>query len=159
MRILLIFPLLIILVGCQYDPNAHLYTTDIPEFTNVVGSYVLTSQTITRGGLEVLDGKICSIQFRADGTFIASNVPPRQEGFPAENFFDTLISGSGTWRIASVGSVKRGPKLLTCWGVDLDSPNAKFESVGLSGAKPPYGLIYTLGDPDSGEALILKRSE
>jgi len=160
MRISLFLTLLLAVTGCQYDPNAHLYTTDKPESTNIVGSYVLTSQTLTSGGLAVLRGKTCSIELRADGTFIATNVPPWQNGFPPPNFFDTLISGSGTWRIDSVGSVDDGRKpLKTHWGVYLDSPSAKFDAVGLTGAKSPYGLIYTLGDPDSGEALILERTK
>ncbi|HZO86063.1 MAG TPA: hypothetical protein VFC26_12665, partial [Verrucomicrobiae bacterium] len=74
--------------------------------------------------------------------------------------FDTLISGSGTWRIDSVGSVDDGRKpLKTHWGVYLDSSATKFDAVGLTGPKPPYGLICTLGDPDSGEALILERKK
>ena len=158
MRASLCLMLFLVLNGCQYDPHAHLYTTDKPETTNVVGSYVLTSQTLTPGGLTALRGRTCSLELRADGTFIATNVPPWQEGFPPTNFFDTLISGSGTWRIDSVGSVDDGRKPLKIhWGVYLDSPAAKFAAVGLTSPKPPYGLIYTLGDPDSGEALILER--
>jgi len=151
--------LFLVLNGCQYDPYAHLYTTDKPETTNVVGSYVLTSQTLIPGGLTALRGRTGSIELRADGTFIATNVPPRQDGFPPTNFLDPLISGSGTWRIGSVGSVDDGRRpLKTHWGVYLDSPAAKLASVGLTSPKPPYGLIYTLGDPDSGEALILERN-
>src|SRR5262245_22953460 len=103
MRASLFLTLLLWPTGCQYDPHAHLYTTDKPESTNVVGSYVLTSQTLTRDGLAALRGKPCLIELRANGTFIATNVPPWQSGLPRTNFFDTLISGSGTWRIDSVG--------------------------------------------------------
>jgi hypothetical protein len=160
MRASLCLTLLLVMTGCQYDPHAHLYTTDKPETTNVVGSYMLTSQTLTSGGLAALRGKPCSIELRADGTFIATNVPPWQDGFPLTNFFDTLISGSGSWRIDRVGSVDDGRKpLKTHWGVYLDSPAAKFAAVGLTSPKPPYGLIYTLGDPDSGEALILEQKK
>lgn len=159
MRAPLILTLLLVL-GCQYDPHAHLYTTDKPETMDVVGSYVLASQSLAPGGLTALRGKTCSIELRSDGTFVATNVPPWQDGFPHANFFDTLISGSGTWRIGSVGSVDDGRKpLKTHWGVYLDSPAARFAAVGLTSPKPPYGLIYTLGDPDSGEALILKRKK
>src|SRR5262245_42205044 len=112
MRTSLFLTLLLLVTGCQYDPHAHLYTTDKPEITNVVGSYVLTTQTVTSGGLAALRGKTCSIELRADGTFIATNVPPWQDGFPPTNFFDTLISGSGTWRVGSVGSVDDGRKPL-----------------------------------------------
>jgi len=158
MRTSLLLILLLAVAGCQYDPHAHLYTTEKPEATNVVGRYVLTSQTLTSGGKAALGGRVSSVDLRGDGTFVASNVPPWQEGFPATNFFATLISGSGTWRIDSVGSVDDGTKpLKTYWGVYLDSPELKFNAVGLTSQKPPYGLIYTLGDPDSGQALILER--
>lgn len=158
MRAALFLTLLLVGTGCQYDPHAHIYTTDKPETTNVVGSYVLASQTFTRDGLAALQGRTCLIELRADGTFVATNVPPWQSGFPSTNFFNTLISGSGTWRIDSVGSVDDGQKpLKTHWGVYLDSPTIKFDAPGLSSPKPPYGLIYTLGDPDGGEALILER--
>jgi hypothetical protein len=154
----LILMLLLVLTGCQYDPHAHLYTTEKPETKNVVGLYVLTSQSVAPGGLTVLRGKTCSIELRADGTFNATNVPPWQDSFPSSNFFDSLISGSGTWRIDSVGSVDDGRKpLKTHWGIYLDSPGVKFDAAGLTRPKPPYGLIYTVGDPDSGEALFLER--
>ena len=81
MRASLLLTLLLSLTGCQYDPHAHLYTTDMPETTNVVGSYVLTSQTLTRDGLAALKGKACLIDLLADGTFVATNVPPWQDGF------------------------------------------------------------------------------
>ena len=48
MRALLFLSLLVLVQGCQYDRHAHLYTTDKPETTNVVGTYVMTSQTLAR---------------------------------------------------------------------------------------------------------------
>lgn len=162
MKALATLPLLALLLalGCQYDPHARLYTLEEPQKTNVVGHYTLTSQTVTGGGLAALSGKVCAVELRADGTFAATNIPPWQSGFPKTNFFNTLISASGTWRIASVGSVDDGRKpLKTHWGVELESPTLRPHPVGLTGSKPPYGLIYTLGDPDSGEAMILERTK
>jgi hypothetical protein len=160
MRALPLLILTLLVQGCQYDPHARLYTTEEPQTTNVLGRYTLTSQTLTRDGLTGLRGKPCTIELRADGTFVATNVPPWQPGFPPTNFFDRLVSGSGTWRIDSVGSVDDGRKpLKTHWGVYLDSPITKIEPVGLTGQKPPYGLIFTLGDPDSGDAMILERAK
>lgn len=110
---------------------------------------LLTSQTVSPGGLAAFRGKTCSLELRRDGTFVATNVPPAQTGLPPHNFMDALVSGSGTWRIDRMGSVDD----KTRWGVCLDTPTARFEAVGLSGAKPPYGLIYTMGDPDSDDVL------
>lgn len=45
-----------------------------------------------------------------------------------------------------------------CTGVSLKSDDADLDSSGLTGRKPPYGLIYTLGDPDSGKAMIFERT-
>ncbi len=160
MRILLVPAVLLLVSGCQYDPHAHLYTTKKPQTADVVGRYTLTSQTVTRDELAALQGRPCAIDLRADGTFTATNVPPREIDSPGTNFFDTLLTGSGTWRIDGVGSVDDGVRpLKTHWGVYLDSPTNKMQPVGLTGQKRPYGLIFTLGDPDTGAAMILERTE
>lgn len=84
---------------------------------------MLTRQTLTPDGLAALQGKRCTIELRADGTFTATNVPP--------------------WKH---------------WGVYLESDAVDLDPPGLTGRKPPYGLIYTLGDPDSGDAMIFERT-
>ena len=77
---------------------------------------------------------------------------------PDTNFFSRLASGSGTWHLDRVGSVANGAGAAkTHWGISMDPAVVRFQPVGLSGAKSPYGLIYTLGDPDEGMALILER--
>ncbi len=160
MRIPPLLALLLLTASCQYDPHAHLYTTKKPQPADVVGRYVLTDQTVVAGGVSALQGKPCVIDLRADGTFTATNVPPWETDSPGTDFFNTLLSGSGTWRIDSVGSVDDGGRpLKTHWGVYLDSQTVKMEPVGLTGQKPQYGLIFTLGDPDSGDAMILERTE
>ena len=123
----------------------------------VVGRYTLTDQTVTAGGLSVLRGMPCDIELRADGTFTARNVPPGELGSPGPAFVDTLVTGSGTWHIDEIA---HGASFeTTYWGIRLDSQTAKMHSIGLTGWKPPYGLYYTLGDPDCGYAMILKRSK
>jgi hypothetical protein len=160
MRISLLFALMLLGQGCQYDPQAHLYTTAKPQIPDVVGRYILMSQTITRDGLAAFQGRACVVDLRTDGTFTATNVPPWEMGAPATNFFSTLLTGSGTWRIDSVGGVDDGSRpIKTCWGIYLDSQTGKMMPVGLTGQKPPYGLIFTMGDPDSGDAMILERAK
>ncbi len=156
-----ILALLMMAAGCQYDPHAHLYTTEQPQKTNVVGRYVLISQSLSQGGLTVLSGRVCSVELKADGTFIASNVPPsKQDMNPGTNFFQSLVSAQGTWSVTTVGGVGiGGGKSKPRWGVELETSGAMLLSPGLMGTKPPYGLIYTLGDPDSGTALILERAK
>jgi hypothetical protein len=159
MRPFLLLLLLALAQGCQYDPYAHLYTTEKPQPADVAGHYTLTSQTVTTGGLSVLTGRHCVVELRPDGTFTASNVPPWEIGSPGTNFFNVLLSSSGTWSVGSVGSVDDGRRpLKTHWGVDLNSETAKIRPAGLTGKKPPYGLIFTLGDPDSGTVMILEKA-
>jgi hypothetical protein len=43
------------------------------------------------------------------------------------------------------------------WGVYLRTPDDRFEAANFTGKKPPYGLLFSLGDPDNGHAVILKR--
>lgn len=160
MRRLVPFLMLVLLLGCQYDPHAHLYTTEKPQTADVAGRYALENQTVTRDGIAALQGQPCVIELRTDGRFTATNVPPWELGSPGTNFFSTLLSGSGTWRIDSVGSVDDGGRpLKTHWGVYLDSDTTKIMPAGLTGQTPPYGLIFTLGDPDSGDALTFQRTK
>jgi hypothetical protein len=95
----------------------------------------------------------------ADGSLTASNVPPWDISSPGTNFFSTLVSGSGYWRIDSVGSVDSGGPLKTHWGIYLNSKAANMMPPDLTGKKMPYGLIFTLGDPDNGNSLFLERAK
>jgi hypothetical protein len=159
-RARLLLGVMLLTLGCQYDPHARLYTTEKPQAEDVVGVYTLARQTVTRDGLAVLRGQPCNVDLRPGGEFTATNVPPWLFGSPGTNFFSTLLTGSGKWRIDRVGSIDNGGgSVQTQWGVYLDSPAAKFSPVGLTGQKAPYGLIFTLGDPDSGEAMILERAK
>ena len=154
-------PLVLVLLaaGCQSDPYAPLLTTAEPQSSDLVGRYVLIKQTLTSEGLAPLEGKICSLELRDDGTFLATNLPPWQEGLPDDDFFTELVSGEGVWRIDSVGGIASHAtgKGETVWGVYLDSNTVEFQPAGLMQNQPPYQLIYTLGDPDSGQVLILER--
>lgn len=97
-----------------------------------------------------MQGRECSIELRADGTFAATNAVPIVLGGIPTNLFQSLVTCVGTWRIASTGGVADGSgKVKTCWGVFFES-NKKLEAVGFTGDKRPYGMIYTLGDPDEG---------
>jgi hypothetical protein len=158
MRVLLFLSLLASLPGCQYDPYAHLFTTDKPKASDVVGRYTLTEQTVTADGLDALQGKPCFVKLRADGTFTAANIPPFEVDWADKTLFGKLVSGSGTWTIDGAGSVDNGwGTLKTHWGVRLFSKDAEMHTAGLIGGTPPYGLIFTLGDPDTGTVMILKK--
>ncbi len=145
--------------GCQYDPHAHLYTTTEPKTEEVVGTYVLKDFHLPR---EVGSARPeVTVELRADGTFTATNVPPWQLDTPGTNFFALLLSGTGKWEKDTLGAVSSGRKSKSIWGVYLrmpdDGTHPRMHPANFTGDKPPYGLIFTLGDPDSGHAVILKR--
>lgn len=146
--------------GCQYDPHAHLYTTQEPRPQDLVGRYKLKQQTVTTDGLSAFGGRLSMVELVADGSFVATNVPSRTLAHAPQkdgNIFATLLNGSGRWRIGAVGGVDNGLGERTHWGVYLDSPVADIEPAGLTGARPPYGLIFNLGDPDLGQAMVFER--
>ena len=158
MRTLLCLVAMALLQGCQYDPYAHTLTTEKPQTNAVVGRYVLKDQTVVSGGLTAMQGRPCVVELAADGTFTATNVPPLVFGAPPISSLSSLVSGAGTWQIDSVGSVGNGSgKLKTHWGVHLESQAPQMQSPGFTGDKPPYGLIFTIGDPDSGTVMVLER--
>jgi hypothetical protein len=156
MRAVLVLALMLLAAGCQHDPYAHLLTTVRPEPSEVVGRYTLVKQTVTAGDLAALDGRLCVVDLRADGTFSADRVPTVVD-VPADNVFNTLVSVHGSWRVDSVGSVDNGWSAKTHWGIYLDSGTAMLVPAGLTGQKAPYGLIFTFGDPDGGKAMFLER--
>lgn len=108
--------------------------------------------------MSALGGRTSTVELLADGRFTANNVPPQSSETPDARLFKKLLSGSGNWRIDSVGGIDNGlGREQTHWGVYLESPMVHIEAAGLTGTKPPYGLIFTLGDPDSGQAMFFER--
>ena len=115
---------------------------------------------MTDGGLSALHGKVAQVELIHDGTFIAHNIPARSVAEAPEaggSMSENLLNASGRWRIAAVGGVDNGLGERTHWGVYLDSTTADIEPAGLIGARPPYGLILTFGDPDLGHAMVFAR--
>jgi hypothetical protein len=144
--------------GCQYDPHAHLYTTERPRESDVVGLYVLKTHQAVSVGVPTLPSGAARVELRSDGTFVATKVPQEGVEGPGPDFFSTLRSGSGTWSLDRIGSVDNGWSMKPTWGIRLDSTTAKLMAPGLMGKTSPYGLIFTLGDPDGGDAMILERN-
>lgn len=152
--------LVLMLSGCQYNPYAHLFTTTQPQQEDVAGSYVLTQQTITPAGLSVLQGQPCVLELRSDGTFSATNYPTWTDGFsPGSGQFVAAISTAGRWSSETVGTVSDGRTSQKYWGVRFAEANVELDSLALTGKVPPYGLIMTYGDPDSGTVMIFERKK
>lgn len=158
--VLLCLQLLVPLYGCMDDPYAPLCTTEKPQASRVVGRYTLKEQTITSGGVSALQGRLCVVDLAADGTFTATNIPPLITEGPPIRSLKSLVSGSGTWRLDQVGSVDNGSgQFKTHWGVRLDSPTARLQAPGLMGNQPPYGLIFSIGDPDTLTVMVFEQGK
>ena len=140
--------------GCQYDPHAHLLTTSEPRTEDVVRTYVLDALHLPSSVMGVGVRPEVWIELRANGSFSATNLPPWTSGGRGTNFLASLVSGEGRWEKGTLGTID-GRK--TIWGVYLRTPDDRFHPAGFTGDSPPYGLIFTLGDPDAGEAVLLKR--
>ncbi|MDA0657688.1 MAG: hypothetical protein O2931_03500 [Planctomycetota bacterium] len=157
MRTLLAILVVTFVVGCQYDPYAHLFTTAEPNQDDVAGSYLLTQQTIIPGGLGAFSGQQCLLELRADGTFGATNYPTWTEEFsPNEVQLVACISAAGRWSCDTVGSVSDGTTSQSVWGVCFSNASTHLDSLALTGNCLPYGLIMTYGDPDSGSVMIFE---
>jgi len=153
-RIHLLAALAMALAACQYDPHAGLYTTTEPRDADIIGTYVLDRFDLPE---EItIEHHDVEVELHSDGTFSAKNVPPWELTTPTkETFFGGLLSGTGRWEKAPIGTLDPGGRQM--WGIYLRAPGNEFHPANFTGAKPPYGLIFTLGDPDSGDAVILKR--
>jgi hypothetical protein len=153
MRLLMLVVATLVWTGCQYDPHANLYTTSEPKAADIVGTYVL--ETLHLPPAVGSAPKDVLVVLRGDGTFAATNVPPWVLDTPGTNFFTSLVTTTGKWEKGTLGTLDPGQRRI--WGVQLHSSDPKIHPPYLTGDKPPYGLIFTLGDPDSGHAVILRR--
>ena len=140
--------------ACQYDPFAHEFTTKRPSEEQLIGRCAPDLQAGAIGSnLNVMVSPTCELTLRPDHTFMAKALP--RCWFPPTNT-DCLPGTSdveGHWTLREDGK---------WWAVNL---NADLPPGGVSktwnvpaivrGAKPPYILHLTIGDPDSGNALAL----
>ncbi|MCA9048803.1 MAG: hypothetical protein KDA89_08755 [Planctomycetaceae bacterium] len=138
------------MTGCQYDPYHRLYTAREPNDGDIAGMYILDHYCLPQGIR--IEHRDIVVDLHSDGTFTAANIPPRQTDIPDTSFFSSLVTGTGRWETSTIGSD-------TIWGVCLRSPDTSLSTARLTGTKAPYGLIFTLGDPDCGYAVILKRKQ
>jgi hypothetical protein len=147
--VLLLFTIFI--CGCQYDPHAHLLATTKPSPSEIIGTYIL-DQSFLPANINNLPR--ITVELHGDGTFIAKNIPSEGSDIPDENFLATLVSCTGKWEIDEMGILDDKYKI---WGVYLRSENQKIQSPQFTGKYPHLGLIFELGDPDCGYALLMKK--
>lgn len=144
-------------LGCisQYAPYAHLYSTEKPKTGDIVGLYNLKEQTIIDGNLDFIQGKPSTIKINIDGSYKATNFPNWMEREEANNNHPKLISETGTWRIDEIGSISSKDGTINVWGIRFSG----IETANLTKNTPPHGLIFSYGDPDSGDVMIYEKIE
>jgi hypothetical protein len=129
------------------------YTTYGPPTAQVVGHFKLSKQNVSSNGVAAPEGQPCEVELRADGTFTGTNLPP--DPFRSSEPTGTLVTCSGTWRIAVVSSDGYG---TDHWGIRFESQPA-VKSTHLVGRRAPYSLEFVIGDPDCGEYMRFKKAK
>ena len=150
--------LLLVLGACSYDPNAQLYTMTEPDPAEVAGRYVFDQESLPPDARGVYRESF--VELRADGTFTAHELPMKTLLLCGAFEVDQMrqrASGTGTWRVGGVGFVQPGNRQT--FGVGLITDEPKLGPFRLTGDAPPYGAIFTFGDPDMGYCVRFGREE
>jgi hypothetical protein len=155
MRATFLIGTLLLMVGCglhdshdSWDKYADSVTAVQPTQGDIVGSYLLTQQSINTNGMTVIGGRVCRLDLSSDGSFTVTNYPiwtnSQLEGF---------ISTNGHWRCDIVGSVHDNQSV---WGIRFDDTgrDRRMDSLSFTGKAAPYGLLMTYGDPDENAVMI-----
>ena len=151
----------VIVAGCGEDPvvnaakkqQAEFVGTE-PKAVDVVGTYVLSDQTVIPGGVSALAGRTCEIYVSPDGSFSVTNYPQS-----SDTTFGSFLSATGTWRIATVGTSYGYSTNPKDWGFRFEGSGRNMDPAAFAGPQQPYGLLTILGDPDSNQTLRFKRKE
>ena len=144
-------------VGCKrgwndsWDSYASSLTTNQPKQDEVVGSYLLTQQTITTNGLAVLQGRQCELYLRPDGFFTVTNYPTW-----TNDQFKSLISATGRWQCDTVGIVYSNQPV---WGIRFSEGDHSMDLMSFTGSVAPYALLMTYSDPDENEVMIFNKKK
>jgi len=147
--------------GCQYNPYANRFTTVKPLERDLPGIYIVCDQTVIPQVLRFPRGERGRIELRPDGTFVARNFPVWEEPAVGSYRLKHLEKRTGRWRLDTYGTVDNGGgDVKRSWGIRFKhGPDAYGDSwmLTLTSDRPPNGLIDTIGDPDSGQVVILER--
>lgn len=146
----------LLFAGCQHDPWANKFLTAQPAENDVVGTYVVDSDSEKRnikrptGPLPV--NRSAQIVLSAHHKARFTHVPADYRGETA-----CSITGQGSWRLGKNDSFS-----VVIARIVNEEPNSSckgdfgFELM-LYGKMPPYKLHITIGDPDSGDAVQFEK--
>lgn len=152
----------IIWSGCQYDPYYYSYLRSEPPAEEICGIWVVDTERTTwrkakaflQAGL--LDPKHGCLELESNGLFKLEGLPNFWSA--AQRVIVPENSGSGRWTLEQDQN--------GIWYVDLSIEEVNDKAVKHEGDMVLFrreGLDYflhiTIIDPDSGEALVMKRRE
>ncbi len=155
-----VFLLLFVLIGCQRDPYTEVYSTTQPGTNDLIGIYVADTNTLALIAKEGHYGAASpSITLLGDGAIAITNIPDwwlTSFGAPHGGF----DSGRGTWTVQ---------KHQQWWGLTVgfadttqfaslsNKPGGMSTEMMLVGAKSPYKIHLTIGDPDDGRGMEFEK--
>jgi hypothetical protein len=149
------FIIIAIATGC-YSPYADESLTIKPTSEDVVGNYEFDFQTVDNS-LDKEELQKSRLIINSDGTFEIVKLPALDTVKP-RTYKWVLTSPSGTWTIETIETIDFGAGgLKQHWGLILDSAPEELKYAGLMGKEKPIGIMFTFGDPDSGEVVMLKK--
>ena len=155
-RFLISFTIIAIATGC-YSPYANESLTVKPKGEDVVGDYEFDFQSVDYS-LDKEELRKGRLLVNKDGTFRIVDLPAFETIKPMRHKFGKQISLSGKWTIEKIGAIDFGSGgLKDHWGLILDSAPDELRYAGLMGAEKPTGIMFTFGDPDSGEVMVMKK--
>jgi hypothetical protein len=146
-----------LITSCNYDGQYMSdYTSQRPQFVDVVGNYMFQGETIHES-LDFKQASTSTIILRADGTFIMKNILNLAGDTGAYVSRDGLISATGKWsiKIDSVETSSRAKR--PHWGIALTSVVKNVNFIGFLGDSPPYKLIINYSDPDLDQVMIFSK--
>jgi len=154
-RFLISFTIIAIATAC-YSPYADESLIVKPKKEDVVGNYVFGFQTVDNS-LDKEQLRKGRLEIKGDGTFNIVKLPALEIVKP-RTYKWAITSLSGTWTIETIGTIDFGAGgLKQHWGLILDSAPDELKYAGLMGKEKPIGIMFTFGDPDSGEVVMLEK--
>jgi len=147
--------------GCQYDPWADGFLKGPAADKDLVGTYRVDSDTLTRhipigttsSNLSI--SRAAEIVLSADHKVQFSHVPEVDDRTEKP----CVISGVGTWELLNSNYTAVFVQIQrTDYPPSGDGCGPeRNQELNLYGKKPPYKLHITIGDPDTGDALQFEK--
>jgi hypothetical protein len=138
-------------------PDPELFVTTQPKQDDVLGIYQLNQQTITTNGLGILEGRMCQLYLRPDGSFAVTNYPRWSVRSSSIPHVAEFISTTGSWRCDTAVNISYNGH--QCWGVVFSDGHAGIDALALRNGGAPYDLMFTYGDGDDGTVMTFGRKK